>query len=162
MKQLSFFAQILFITLAISSFFACNQAEKPYFKNISNVRINKATIQEIEILSDAVFENPNRLGGTLSTLDIDVYANNILVGNILQNDPINIPANGEFSVPLKVKFAPKKLFSDKGLLTGLAMVLDNKKVDLQFKGNAGVNLAGVDIKFPVEDFQSVYLNKTNE
>ena len=109
----------------------------------------------IHLEAMAYFKNENDIGGKISTDKIKVIINGTEVAEVFSEE-FKVPANKEFSIPLKVLIPSKKVFENNkgGILGGILNSLLNKSLEVQFKG---------DIKYKVLGFSSVYtIDKTEK
>jgi LEA14-like dessication related protein len=100
---------------------------------------------EPTLKAEAVFFNPNSVGGKLKNISVDIFVNGKKAGRVDKDYKIKIPAEGEFSVPLEVKLNMKEL----GLLDTILGMIGGKKFDIQYVGKLGLVYHGVPIKVPV-------------
>jgi len=134
---------------------ACKYQEKPKFIRVDRIELGNVSIKEIDFEADAVFTNSNHIGGKLVTENIDVFVDEILVGN-LRTKEFNVPARDTFMIPLQGKIATDKIIQKKGqsLLNNILSIVSAKKVNVRFEG---------DILFKKGPFSYTYkVNQTNE
>lgn len=134
---------------------ACKYQEKPKFIRVDRIELGNVSIKEIDFEADAVFANNNHIGGKLVTQNIDVFVDEILVGN-LRTKEFNVPARDTFMIPLQGKIATDKIIQKKGqsLLNNILSIVRAKKVNVRFEG---------DILFKKGPFSYTYkVNQTNE
>lgn len=134
---------------------ACKYQEKPKFIRVDRIELGNVSIKEIDFEADAVFTNNNHIGGKLVTENIDVFVDEILVGN-LRTKEFNVPARDTFMIPLQGKIATDKIIQKKGqsLLNNILSIVSAKKVNVRFEG---------DILFKKGPFSYTYkVNQTNE
>jgi len=143
MKNLLYF--ILLFTLITS----CSIREKPVFIKVDNVKVTSFKGDTIRLKAAAFFENPNDVGGVISTDEIKVIVNGAEVAQV-SSDEFEVPARKDFSIPLLVVIPAKKVFENNknGILGGLLNSFLNKSLTVQFKG---------DLKYTVFGYSSVYL-----
>lgn len=134
---------------------ACKYQEKPKFIRVDRIELGNVSIKEIDFEADAVFTNSNHIGGKLVTENIDVFVDEILVGN-LRTKEFKVPARDTFMIPLQGKIATDKIIQKKGqsLLNNILSIVSAKKVKVRFEG---------DILFKKGPFSYTYkVNQTNE
>jgi LEA14-like dessication related protein len=96
--------------------------------------------------AEAVFYNPNNVGGKLRHINVDIYVNGKKAGTVEKDYRIKIPAKGEFSVPLEVKLNMKEL----GTVQTLLGLIGGKKFDIEYQGKLGLTYHGLPMKVPVK------------
>ncbi|WP_353778533.1 LEA type 2 family protein [Winogradskyella sp. 3972H.M.0a.05] len=142
---------ILLLTIVLS-FQSCSVKEKPEFIGVSNIKIKDADNITVEITADAMFKNPNDIGGKLSTESIKVYVNNVEMATLV-SDEFKVPAKDEFTIPLEVSIPTDSIISNKSI-GGLLGSLLSQKLKVQYKG---------DIKYKVLGFSHTYeVDKTED
>lgn len=149
MKNLRYFLVIFFLITA------CSVKKKPIFLKVDDVNILSYKIDTIRLEAKAYFKNENDVGGKISTDEIKVIVNGAEVAQVSSKE-FKVPANKEFSIPLKVVIPTKKVFENNegGILGGILNSVLNNSFKVQFKG---------DIKYKVWGYSSVYaIDKTEE
>jgi len=96
--------------------------------------------------AEAVFFNPNNMGGRLKNIDVEIFVNGKKAGKVDKDYTIKIPRNGEFSVPLEVKLNMKEL----GTLDTILGMLGGKKFDIKYVGNLHLSYHGFPVKVPID------------
>ena len=145
---------ITFLAVAIFMV-SCSIKKKPVFLKVDDVKLLSFKTDTIRLEAKAYFKNENDIGGKISTEEIKVYVDGIEMAQV-SSEQFKVPANKEFSVPLKVVIPAKKVFSNNkgGILGGLLSSVLNNNLKVQFKG---------DIKYKVLGFSSTYpIDKTKE
>jgi hypothetical protein len=148
MKNLMFFIAVLFIV-------GCSVKKKPIFIKVDDVKIISVALDTVRLKANALFKNPNDIGGKLATDEIKVIINGVEVAQV-SSEEFKVPARKEFSIPLKVAIPANKIFGNNknGFLGGLINSILNKSVKVQFKG---------DLKYKVLGFSDVYaIDKTED
>ena len=148
-----------FLLFSLLTFlFACSQPMEPTFKEITSIEVEEIKGGNVTIAAEALYHNPNSLGGNLDGILIDVWANDNNIGKIDQELDVEIEANSEFTIPLVITFPLSELTKDQGsLLGGLLKAVLDKKVDMEYKGNLKLSLAGIPFKVPVEVEEEVII-----
>ena len=148
----------LFILFSIT---ACNsklKPQSPVFKRIQNVRVLEANIKNIRLKAEAVIFNPNAVGATVQSIDVDVIANGLDMGKVSQEVETQVKANEEFIIPLVANIPPKRLFQKgSGALGGLLSAFTNKKIDIEYKGTIRVKILGIGRNVPVNHSETVVI-----
>ncbi|CAM1364906.1 conserved protein of unknown function [Tenacibaculum soleae] len=147
MKKWLFFITILFVL-------SCSVKKKPIFIKVDSINITSVALDTIRLKAIAIFKNENNIGGKIATDEIKVIVNGNQLAQV-SSEEFKVPANKEFSIPLKVVIPAKKVFDNKnGVLGGLLNSLISKKIKVQLKG---------DLKYKVFGFSHVYsIDKTED
>ena len=142
MKKILYFS-ILFLLIS-----SCTVNKNPVFVKVANVKVVSKNLDTIRLKAEAFFENPNDVGGKISTDEIKVIINGTELAQV-STEEFTVPARKEFVVPLYVAIPTKRVFENNknGIIGGLINSVMNKSIKVQFKG---------DIKYEVLGFSSVY------
>lgn len=137
--------QLIILSTILISFFSCSVNEKPAFLGIENIKVLESTSKHITFTADALFLNPNDIGGELQTDEIKVFVNDNEMGTV-STESFKVPAKKEFTMPLKANIPTDSIFSNKSI-GGLIGSLFSKKIKVQYTG---------DIKYKVLGFSYTY------
>jgi len=88
--------------------------DPPVFKDVRNVKVQEVNMKNIKLTAEAVLFNPNKMGATVQSIDVDVIANGVNVGKVSQEVETKIEGNSEFIIPLIADIPPKKYFKRVG------------------------------------------------
>ena len=80
------------------AFISCSVNEKPQFISVENIKVLESTSKYLNFTADALFINPNDIGGELKTNGIKVFVNDNEMGTV-STESFKVPAKKEFSVP---------------------------------------------------------------
>lgn len=127
---------------------ACNVQKEPVFIKVDNVKIISFASDTLKLKANAFFENPNDVGGKISTDEIKVFVNGEELAQV-SSEEFNVPARNDFTVPLIAAIPTKKILESNknGILGGLLNSLTKRSVNVQLKG---------DLKYKVLGFSSTY------
>lgn len=140
----AFFVCLIFLA-------ACSKPEAPSFLRMEKVEVEDIRNNQVYVVAEAVFNNPNPVSGSLVDIDLNVVVNEVDMGKVRQDTAAVIPANSEFIVPVKINFPIKKAFSNKkGLLKGVLSALIDKKADVHYEGKITLNFMKVNFDVPVD------------
>ena len=89
---------------------SCSVKEKPEFIGVKNMKVVNATSKYVHIKAEALFKNPNDIGGKLLTDGIKVLVNDVEMATIVSEE-FKVPAKKAFAIPLQAKVPVKKLLS---------------------------------------------------
>jgi LEA14-like dessication related protein len=131
----------IFIIIFLS-LYGCKPIEPVDFVEINNVLIKNSKNNELNISADIVLNNPNKANITITKIDVEIYAEEILIVKINEQSPrqllnlaeSTINVNGEVDIKNLEKFINKK---------GLAIILGNEDVGLHFKGEIEAKAYGI-------------------
>ena len=125
--------------------FGCKVKEKPEFVGVENIKVLESNSNYVTFSADAVFVNPNDIGGELRTDAIRVYVNDNEMASV-STESFKVPAKKEFTIPLKADISTDSILSSKNI-GDLIGSLFNKRIKVQYKG---------DIKYKVLGFSHTY------
>ncbi|TMM28630.1 LEA type 2 family protein [Polaribacter aestuariivivens] len=142
MKKLLYFTMLFFLIIG------CSTNKQPVFIKVDNVKVTSFNGDTLRLKADAFFENPNDVGGKISTDEIKVIVNGAEIAQVFSEE-FKVPAKKEFTIPLRVVVPAKRIFENNknGILGGLLNSVLNKSVKVQFKG---------DLKYEVFGFSKIY------
>ena len=152
MKNLLYFS-VLFLLMS-----SCSVKKKPIFIKVDDVKIVAVTSDTIQLKAVAFFENPNGVGGTISTDEIQIIVNGAAIASVFVAE-FKVPARASFSVPLTAVIPTKKVFQNNknGILGGLINSFLNKSIKLRFKGNLRYKVFGFSNTYPIDKIQEIKL-----
>jgi hypothetical protein len=150
MKKFIFYCSLILV------FFSCSVNKKPIFLKLDNIKIISFSKDTLQLKADAFFENPNDVGGKISTDEIKVIVNDVEVASVISKD-FKVPAKKEFAIPLKAKIATKKLLNTnkKGFLSGLINSLLTQKINVKIKGKLDYVVFGFKKEFLIDKTEEV-------
>lgn len=156
MKQ--FFPALIICLLLYS----CVEKLKPTFKGVENIKVKTLSLSNIVVGADVVIHNPNPVGITLKKSDLDVTVEDVKVGDLIQNDPVEIPKKGNFNLPLDIMFKPQSLLKGGGLDGLVQMGLDmigDQEVRILIEGDLTFDVLDQEITIPIKTEEVVALKK---
>lgn len=145
--------KLLILSILIITFISCSVKEKPVFLRVENIIVSESTSKTITLTANALFMNPNDIGGRLKTDDIKVFVNGNEMASV-STESFDVPAKKEFSIPLKAHVPTDSLFSDKNL-SGLLGSIFNKKIEVQYKGEIKYKILGFSHTYTVDETEDV-------
>jgi len=155
-KQLLF---ILLLAFGTYLFISCKFNERPDFVSVSNVKLVDYSKENIILLAELVFSNPNHVGGTLQADNIKVLVNDIDMGFINSPD-FTVPAEQEFTVPIKFKFSYHAIFKDtENLLQNVLNTLTDRKLNIRYIGTIKYKFNQFYYDYPLDYSQEISLSK---
>lgn len=158
MIRTTFFLALSCIGL-VGLVFSCTAPQEPVFIGMDNLKVDMISTGRITVTGDAVYHNPNAIGGTLTATSIEVAVNEVGAATIDQNMEIPVPAQSEFRVPLLFNTTPREIFQRDagGVLGGVVNALVDRKVAIRYKGWVVVNLGGVSLTVPIEHEETAFI-----
>lgn len=143
---------LLVLSFASIVFPAGAKPEKdPYFIKMKGFSIKSFNTKKIEIQTTAVFFNTYNAKAKLDEVFIEVYLEDIKIGNISQVEDISIPKQSAFDVPLSLKLEPPGP-ALKSTIWQSGRLLFGKSVKVKYVGYVKMKAIGfIPIKVKVED-----------
>jgi len=139
---------LLFVILIIV-FVSCKQEyEDVVFLRVRKVEFKDISQGKIIATADAVFDNPNKKGGKVSKIDVDISINGEAAAKITRNESFKISGNSEFTIPLDMEIDAANF--TKNVLGNLFSSGKEKSIPLDFDGNIWISVYGVPKKVPVK------------
>jgi hypothetical protein len=150
MKSLLYFI-LLFLILT-----SCTVSKPPVFIKVDNVKIVSFTSDTIRLKVDAFFENPNDVGGKISTDKIMIIVNDNEVAQITSEE-FKVPAQKEFTMPLFASIPTKNLLetNQNGVLGSLINSFLTKKIHVRIKGNLQYVVFGFKKEFKLDKTEEI-------
>ncbi|WP_298238884.1 LEA type 2 family protein [uncultured Algibacter sp.] len=143
----------LVLLIICSTFIRCSVKEKPQFIRVENIKVLESTSRYVTFTADALFMNPNDIGGELKTDEIKVFVNDNEMASV-STESFKVPAKKEFSIPLKTKVPTDSIFSNKSI-GGLIGSLFSRKVKVQYKGAIVYKVFGFSYTYNIDKTEDV-------
>ena len=145
--------RLIILSTIWMSFFSCSVKEKPEFLSVENIKVIESTSKYVTITADALFMNPNDIGGNLKTDEIKVFINDNQLTSV-STENFKVPAKKEFSIPLKANIPTDSIFSNKNL-GGLIGSLFSKKIKVQYKGDITYKVFGFSYTYNIDKTERI-------
>lgn len=145
--------KIIILLTVLLTLANCSVREKPVFLRLENIKVLESTSTYLMVSANAVFMNPNDIGGELRSDGIKVYVNDNQMANV-SSEAFQVPAKKEFSIPLKANIPLDSLFSDKNL-SGLLGSLFNRNIKVQYKGDIKYKALGFTYTYDIDKTESI-------
>ncbi|WP_052172585.1 LEA type 2 family protein [Psychroserpens jangbogonensis] len=145
--------KLIILSTLVITFISCSVKEKPEFLRVENIKVLESTSKTITPTADALFMNPNDIGGELRTDGIKVIVNGNEMASV-STESFKVPAKKEFSIPLRADVPTDSLFSDKSL-SGLLGSIFSKKLKVQYKGDIKYKVLGFSHTYAVDETEDV-------
>lgn len=137
----------LLLTLCLF-FVSCNVVEHPEFIGMKNLKVVDKKFKSFTLSIDAIFENPNNLGGTLQTDDLKVFVNGIEAATVTTT-AFDVPKKDKFTIPMTVKISTDKILNLNSI-EGVLNSLKSKTLSVDYKGIIDYKLAGFNYAYDVD------------
>jgi hypothetical protein len=145
--------KLIILSTILVAFFNCTVSEKPEFVRIENIKVLESNSKYVTVTANALFLNPNDIGGELKTDAIKVFVNDNEMATI-STVSFDVPAKKEFSIPLTANVPTDSIFSNKSL-GGLIGSLFSKKIKVQYKGDIKYKTFGFTYTYIVDNTENV-------
>ena len=139
-------------------FFNCKPIEPVEFIEIKNVKVDNLADNEIKISADLILNNPNKVKIIISQINIGIYAEDILLVKIDDNNKLELSNSTDTKINIQGDIDVKNL--EKFLnQRGIAILLRNENISLKFKGAIEVKAYGIkdviDIDYQINNFRDI-------
>jgi hypothetical protein len=145
--------KLIILSTIIVALASCTVKEKPEFLRVENIKVLDADGRTVKMKADALFRNPNDIGGKLLTDGIKVFVNGVEMATI-SSEEFEVPAKEEFSIPLVVNIPTDSIFSDKSI-GGLLGSLLTQKMKVQYKGAINYKVFGFSHSYTIDQVENV-------
>lgn len=145
--------KLIILSTLVLTLISCSVKEKPEFLHVKNIKVLESNGKNITLTADALFMNPNDIGGELKTDGIKVIVNGNEMASV-STESFKVPAKKEFSIPLKAIVPADSLLSDKNL-SGLLGSLFSQKIKVQYKGVIKYKVFGFSHSYDVDKTEDV-------
>ena len=143
---------IILSTICIA-FISCSVNEKPQFIGVENIKVLESTSKYVAFTADALFKNPNDIGGELQTDEIKLFVNDNEMASV-STESFKVPAKKEFTITLKTKVPTDSVFSNKSIV-GLIGSLFSKKVKVKYIGDITYRALGFSYTYNIDKTEDV-------
>lgn len=130
--------------LILVLFSSCGEMKVPVFNGIENLQINRLGGGKSRLTLDMGYFNPNNSGARLKSAEGDAWLDSTYLGHFYVDTSINIPANSNFLIPVKLDVEMKNL-----LRHSLAAMMSEELL-VTIKGKAKVGKSGFYKKIPID------------
>jgi LEA14-like dessication related protein len=124
------------------------------FKKVKNVLLTASGTTPV-LKGDMLFFNPNPTRMKLKKLDLVILLNDKQAGTVNQTLKQEIPAEGEFVVPIQVALSLKEM----GLLDAIAGILGGKKHTVRIIGKIRGSVHGLTVSVPVDYTEEIKIKR---
>ena len=106
---MKFFPGLAILTMLIILLPSCKDVKDPVFQDVENVRVGKLSLGTATVSADIRFDNPNRFGLELKTIDCELYVDSAYLGRFTNTSSVSIPAKQVFRLPVQGEVEMVKL-----------------------------------------------------
>ncbi|MFQ3297060.1 MAG: hypothetical protein ACI9JT_000488 [Polaribacter sp.] len=126
----------LFFLVLILLMYRCSVQKEPIFIKVDQIKVLSFAADTIKLKATAFFENPNDVGGKISTDEIKIFVNGAEVAQVFSEE-FQVPAKNKFSIPLIAYISTKDILGSNkgGILGGLLSSIITNKVNIRIKGS---------------------------
>ena len=151
----------ILLLATISLLAACGKPSSPEFMRMEDVKFGSVSFSDglsVVLNGNAVFDNPNKIGANISSVDLDMYVNGKKVTHINQEVHTTMPANAEFKLPLTFNVPLKEVFKD--AKPTLGDIFNKRKIEYRLVGTLKVAVGYIQVEVPIdhEDVSEVKLS----
>ena len=149
---------IKYYILLFVVFISCKPIEPVEFIEIKIVKVDNLADNEIKISADLILNNPNKVKIIISQINIGIYAEDILLVKIDDNNKLELSNSTDTKINIQGDIDVKNL--EKFLnQRGIAILLRNENISLKFKGAIEVKAYGIkdviDIDYQINNFRDI-------
>ena len=131
-----------YLVIILFFVFGCKPIEPVNFIEVKDVKINRSKDDGIFITAQIILENPNKVKITINEVDVDIYAEDIVLVSINDNIPRELKENTESTIDIEGLINVdnlEKILNQKGL----AIILGNEDIGLKFSGKIVAKAYGI-------------------
>ncbi len=143
----------LVVFVLVFALFSCTVNEYPEFVTVKNIKVIESNKQFLYLKGDALFRNPNDIGGKLQADGIKVFVNGNEMATV-SSESFEVPAKEEFTIPLKVNIPTDSIFSNKNI-GGLIGSLFSQKIEVKYQGKIKYKVFGFSHTYNVDETETV-------
>lgn len=140
---------LVFVMLA-----GCMPEQDIQLRKVRNINLTVSDGKPM-LKGDMVFFNPNKVRMKLKKIDLAIFVDGKQAGLVDQKMRMEIPAEGEFTVPIEVELILKEL----GLLDTISTILGGKKQTVRIQGKIRGSVHGMTLSVPVDYSEEIKLKR---
>jgi hypothetical protein len=146
----------LALLLFFAAYTSCGVKQRPILIKVDHIKLITANPTKIILSANALFNNPNLIGGRVITNGVKVYVNDISFGKI-EIEEFKVPANDNFTIPLKIEIKVKDIFNkdSSGFLNGLLSSVLNNSLNVKYKGEILFKAFGINHSYIINKTEAV-------
>ena len=132
---------VVVISLLLSS---CKKIKDPEYRRLEHFSVKNIDLQRAVIGFSITYYNPNSFGVSVNEAVTDVYIDSMYLGKFIQDNPVSVESNAEFSIPVS---------GDVSLITLTKLNyqnIGNRNIHVKANGTIKVGKAGIFVTRPFE------------
>lgn len=150
--------KVIGVLIVCMSFVACSGPKTPEFKTVKRARIVGTQGSVYTVSADAIYFNPNSMGGDLTGMEMDIFVDDKKITHLSQDKSAVIPPESEFTVPISFDVDVNKVIKeDKNFLKSALDKLLKQSLEVKYKGHLKATFMTVKFKVPVDYTEEVSL-----
>ena len=147
--------RLILLSFTILLFFSSCKLETIEFQKITQAKV-EVEGDEIIINANALFYNPNKIGGRVKEIEILASYNGNKIAEIRQEtNNSKIPKHKEFRVPFRVTLPFDKIKSE--LMGSILTLVGGEQLTLEYTGYIKIGVLGVSKNIPINYTGSIKL-----
>lgn len=156
MKRILIALLVVFLLIGLGAYYYLQEKgppKAPTLVKITNVKLSDVKLppeMSVNFNANAILNNPNDFGVNISGMDFDVYVNGKKTTRINREVDSKMPANSDFTLPIRFEIPLKDEAGLKGLGGLLQNALKNKAMDIRSEGTISVKVLSYDFEIPFE------------
>lgn len=124
---------------------ACSSPKPLVYQDLRNFRVHNVSVQQITLVAELKFYNPNGYGLSLKNGNVDAFFNDKYLGKATIDERTAIPARDTFLLPVSVTADLRSLLSNAlGILSK-----QNTDVMVRLQGSVKAGKGGIFVNVPV-------------
>ncbi len=154
----SFFSRLLLFPIVALLFFGTNSCsiDEPDISNVGNFKLKKLEGQRIEAEFSVDCDNPNGFGFKVKKANIDVSANDQILGNISLDKKLKVKRKSKntYTIPVIIEL-------ENGALFKIMQLSLSGEVTVLFKGKVRGSVCGIGKSFEVNETKKIDASALN-
>lgn len=90
---------ILVLSFLATIFIGCREIKDPQFRRLEGFGVKSLGIQKVDVGFKVTYFNPNGFGVNVKEAGADFYIDSVYIGKFVQDGPVEVEKNAEFSIP---------------------------------------------------------------
>jgi LEA14-like dessication related protein len=127
---------LFFIAIILITFMQSCKMQDLVLGNPEGLKVDELSRKNIGLTIDLPVENPNNFGFTVRGVDMDLYINDVKMGNIKKVDRVKVKSKSNEIYPISFNIIPSELL---GGAWGILRDLSGRNVELRLDGSVKVS-----------------------
>ena len=160
MKNYSLSFSSILPLLIVSLLLGCSRPAIPSFERIESLKVERVAPVIWRISAEAVYNNPNPIGGQLISTDIEIFVDEQLIASVQQDKMVEVAKNSEFRIPIVFRLDPVDLVNNRdGILQSIIEQIGQNEIVIQYKGHVVVKMLSKELKIPMDYTETTVLSE---